>query len=79
MTELGTILLSSRTNGWRNIGICHSREDVTLAFRDGQYQDTPELHRRVADGRPYCDAITCDPNTPGSCPPEAFRRLPKCH
>ena len=76
MSERGTHLLPTRTNGWRDIAFCQTREDVTLTFHEDQYQDTPERHRRVADGRPYCDAVTCNDSVPGDCPPEADQRPP---
>ncbi|KAF0110824.1 MAG: Uncharacterized protein FD149_2591 [Rhodospirillaceae bacterium] len=78
MSERGTHLLPTRTNGWRDIAFCQTREDVTLTFYKDQYQDTPERHRHVADGRPYCDAVTCNHSVPGGCPPEASQRPPPC-
>jgi hypothetical protein len=65
MDERGTELLSSRTNGWRDIALCHTWEDETLSFIDGEYQDNPQRHRRTAYGRPWCQAVTCSPGTPG--------------
>ncbi|RAU21375.1 hypothetical protein CU669_13145 [Paramagnetospirillum kuznetsovii] len=76
MPEFGVEVRSPPINGWRYLTYCETRDDTTLVYdpKLDSYHESPELNRKIADGRPYCRAVTC---THGhDCPPEYYAPPP---